>query len=276
MVTREQALERIAVTAKSMRCRALGMALRAGPNGAHLGAGLSTIEILATLYGAVMKIDARNPQWEDRDRFILSKGHGSLGYYTALFESGLISSEDLDAFEVNGGDFSGQPAMNMDKGIEFSSGSLGHGLSLGIGVALAGKRKQKTYRTFVLMGDGECNEGSVWEAAMSASHFSLSQLTAIIDANKLQSDGPNADILNMADMVSKWRSFGWNTVDIDGHDLASLYDTFAATNTTDRPIAVIANTVKGKGVSFMENNNDWHHNRLSKEDYEAAMTEQQK
>jgi transketolase len=273
MESREQTLERLAASAKRMRGHALAMALKAGPNGAHLGPGLSIIEITATLYGAVMKFDPGNPHWEDRDRFILSKGHGTLGTYTALFEAGLISAEDLDAFEANGGDFPGQPAINMDKGIEFCSGSLGHGLSLGVGVALSGKRRGKDYRTYVLMGDGECNEGTVWEAAMAASHFALGHLIAVIDRNNLQSDGPTSAILDMKDLASKWRSFGWEVVEIDGHDLAALYDAFAVKNAPDKPRAVIAHTVKGKGVSFMENNNEWHHSRLSQEQYQAAMAE---
>jgi transketolase len=167
--------------------------------------------------------------------------------------------------------------MNMDKGIEFSSGSLGHGLSLGVGVALAGKRRGKDFRTFVLMGDGECNEGTVWEAAMAASHFALGQLVAIVDSNKLQSDGPNSAILDMKDLVSKWRSFGWDAVEVDGHDPTRLYDVFMAQRVAaDMPFVVIANTVKGKGVSFMENNNEWHHNRLSKEQHDVAVAELEK
>jgi transketolase len=273
MDEREQIIERIAAATKRMRARALAMALQAGPNGAHLGSALSIMEITATL----MKIDPKNPRWEDRDRFILSKGHGALSLYTAMAEAGLIGSEDLDTFEINGGDFPGQPAMNMDKGIEFSSGSLGHGLSLGVGVALAGKRRGKDFRTFVLMGDGECNEGTVWEAAMAASHFALGQLVAIVDSNKLQSDGPNSAILDMKDLVSKWRSFGWDAVEVDGHDPTRLYDVFMAQRVAaDMPFVVIANTVKGKGVSFMENNNEWHHNRLSKEQHDVAVAELEK
>jgi len=274
METREQVIARVEIMARRMRKRALGMALSAGSNGAHVGPGLSIIEITATLYGAIMKINPQNPQWEDRDRFILSKGHGTLGYYTALAEAGLFDADELSTFEVNEGSLPGQPTLNMAKGIEFSSGSLGLGLSLGIGVAMTAKRMSKGHKTFVLMGDGECNEGTVWEAAMAASHYGLNNLIAIIDRNCIQSDGGCSTVMCMGDMAGKWRSFGWDVAEVDGHNICDIYDAFINTRCDEtKPYVVIASTIKGKGVSFMENNNAWHHARLSQEQYDAAMLE---
>ncbi len=209
-----------------------------------------------------------------RDRFLLSKGHGSLGLYAALAEVGFLSRQELELFELPEGILPVHPAMQIEKGIEISSGSLGLGLSVGVGVALAGRMAQLPYRTYVLMGDGECNEGSVWEAAMAAAHFRLSNLTAIIDSNDLQSDGPCRDVMNMQSHEEKWRSFGWETRLVDGHDIEALYEAFAAPrHAPDKPVAIIATTVKGKGVSFMENDNKWHHNVLAADQYDAAIEE---
>ena len=271
----EQTIEKIASMAKNMRKNALTMAFSAGNKGAHLGSGLSIIEILAVLYGGIMKFDSQNPEWLGRDRFVLSKGHGSLGYYAALAESGFITSDELAFFEENGGFLPGQPSMNMKKGIEFSSGSLGLGLSLGIGVALAGRKQNKDYNVYVLMGDGECNEGSVWEAAMSASHFKLDNLIVIIDYNKMQSDGASHTVLDMGNFEAKWASFGFVAITVNGHNIGEMYNALEiVSNEKDgKPAVIIANTVKGKGVSFMENSNDWHHNRLVESQYQAALAE---
>ncbi len=272
MTSQDPVIKKIDQMAQRMRKKALELAFSAGNNGAHIGSGLSIIEITAVLYGGVMKVDPQNPRWADRDRFILSKGHGTLGYYTALSEAGLISFDELSSFEKNGGFLPGQPVMNMDKGIEFSSGSLGHGLSLGVGVALAGKKRGRDYKVYVLMGDGECNEGTVWEAAMAAKHYKLSNLVAIIDANDLQSDGSRQDIM-AADYEAIWKGFGWNVETIDGHNTQTLYETLVKVNSTEYPRVIIAKTVKGKGISFMEGNNEWHHNRLTKNQYDAALSE---
>ncbi len=271
----EQTIDKIASMAKRMRKKALTIAFSAGNIGAHLGSGLSIIEIMATLYGGIMRLDPKNPDWADRDRFILSKGHGTLGYYTALAESEIITPDELDTFEENGGFLSGQPIMNMKKGIEFSSGSLGLGLSLGIGVALSGRKQNKNYNVYVLMGDGECNEGSVWEAAMAASYFKLDNLIVIIDYNKMQGDGASDTVLDMGDIAAKWTSFGFNVLTADGHNIVEMYSAFkiASNEKRGKPSVIIANTVKGKGVSFMENNNEWHHNRLTQPQYEAALAE---
>lgn len=270
---REQKITKITEIATRMRKQVLTMGYNVGNLGAHFGSGLSIIDITATLYGEIMRLDPKNPLWEDRDRFILSKGHGSLGYYTALGEAGFLSEEDLNTFEKNDGFLPGQPQMDMSKGIEFSTGSLGHGLSIGIGIALVAKSKQKDFKTYVLMGDGECNEGSVWEAAMAASHYKLDNLVAIIDKNDLQSDGCTADIMCMDNWREKWEAFGWEAIEVDGHDIAQLYDAFSKSHTTGKPLAVIAKTVKGKGISFMENNNEWHHNHLTKIQFDKAIEE---
>lgn len=274
METREQKISRLEQMAKRMRKHALSMAFAAGNNRAHLGGGLSIIDITATLYGEIMKIKPDNPEWEERDRFILSKGHGVLGYYPALAERGYFSVNELKSFEANDGFLSSHPMMNVSKGIEFSSGSLGMGLSIGVGVALAAKIKKRNYKTYVLLGDGECNEGSIWEAAMAANQYKLNNLIAIIDKNNFQLDGSSLNIMNMDDITEKWESFGWDTTEIDGNNITEIYDAFLNfDNSTEKPHAVIANTVKGKGISFMENNNEWHHNRLSKKQYELAMQE---
>lgn len=274
MSNREEILFRCSKAARKMRGDALAMSLAAGSTGAHLGGGLSMIEIMAVLYLGVMHYDAQNPFLEERDRFILSKGHGVLAYYTALNQAGFISDNELISFKSNNTFLYGHPSMNLQRGIEFSSGSLGLGLSLGVGSALALNRKLNlNSRIFVLMGDGECNEGSVWEAAASAAHFGLKNLVAIIDKNGLQYDGNTCGVMSMESMPDKWGSFGWQVLEVDGHDFAALYE--ALSTRSDKPLVVIAHTVKGKGVSFMENNPAWHHARLTQSQFEQAMAEQE-
>ena len=273
MHVREKKILEIQDMAKRMRKKVLDMALTAGASSSHFGGGLSIVDITATLYGAIMKLDPKNPKWENRDRFILSKGHGVLGYYTALSEIGYISEKDLKTFEKDGTYLFGHPVMNRSKGIEFSNGSLGMGLSLGIGVALAGKRRNIDYKVYVLMGDGECNEGSVWEAAMAGPHYKLDNLVAILDKNNLQQTGTNSEIMSVGNLASKWKSFGWQVIEIDGHNVPEIYETFLSVKNQNGPVAIVANTVKGKGFSFAENNNAWHHAPLSSSQYEAALEE---
>jgi len=273
MKNRDKTIKKIEAMAKRMRKKVLDMALTAGASSSHFGGGLSIVDITATLYGAIMKLDPKNPKWENRDRFILSKGHGVLGYYTALSEIGYISEKDLKTFEKDGTYLFGHPVMNRSKGIEFSNGSLGMGLSLGIGVALAGKRKNIDYKVYVLMGDGECNEGSVWEAAMAGPHYKLDNLVAILDKNNLQQTGTNSEIMSVGNLASKWKSFGWQVIEIDGHNVPEIYETFLSVKNQNGPVAIVANTVKGKGFSFAENNNAWHHAPLSSSQYEAALEE---
>lgn len=265
-------LQKISDKAKRMRRKILDISHSCNTN-VHMGGGLSMVDITATLYGAVLRFDKNNPAWEDRDRFILSKGHGVLGYYSALLEAGIISDDVFGSFQTNESDLIAHPVMNIPLGIESSNGSLGQGLSMGIGLALAAKRKNMKHRIYVLLGNGECNEGSVWEAVMCAAHFKLDNLTAIVDNNGFQSDGKSAAVMDCGDFAQKWKSFGWNVCAVDGHNISELYNAFVECDVENMPKAVIANTIKGKGVSFMENNNEWHHNRLTKAHYDRALQE---
>ena len=254
----------------------LEMAVSAGAGSAHFGGALSITEIVSTLFAYQMKIDKKNPKWEERDRFILSKGHACLAYYAALCEVGYISNNELKTFEQNDTNLLGHPVINRDLGIDFSNGSLGMGLSLGIGVAISSKKKKKKFNVYVVIGDGECNEGSIWEAAMAAPNFKLDNLYAIIDKNNFQQTGSNKEIMNVGNLKDKWSSFGWYTVELDGHNIQELYNFFKESKKIDKPKAIIANTIKGKGFSFSENNNDWHHSILSKSFYEKAIKELKK
>ena len=260
------------LAAEEMRIDILRMGLGTGMNGAHFGSALSLVEIMAVLYKSVMRVNPSFPHWPDRDRFILSKGHGAMAYYAALKQVGFVTDDELMTFKSNHTYLYGHPSMNLDKGIEFSTGSLGLGLSLGVGTAIGlFKRGNKQSRVFVVMGDGECDEGSVWESAASAAHFGLSNLVAVIDKNGLQYDGATKDILNMDSLSEKWESFGWETRSINGHSLSELIAAFSGLG--KRPTVVVANTVKGNGVSFMENNPLWHHNRLTKEQFDEIVAE---
>ena len=270
---RESTIKNIEGMSKRMKYHLLDTALAAGASSSHFGGGLSIIDITATLYGSIMKFNSKNPEWSERDRFILSKGHGVLGYYTALVEAGFIPKEDLMSFEKTGSYLLGHPVKNRAKGIEFSNGSLGMGLALGIGVALAGKRSKNAFNVYVVIGDGECNEGSVWEAALAAPQFKLDNLFAIVDRNNFQQTGSNSDIMSVGDLESKWKSFGWHVKSVDGHNIEELYDAFSAEKELNKPVAIIAHTIKGKGFSFSENNNDWHHAPLSTSQYEIAINE---
>jgi len=257
----------------NMRKNLLKMGLNAGANGAHIGGSFSSVEILATLYGVIMNVDSKKPLDQNRDRLILSKGHCAMAHYAALCECGFLTEDELFSFEQNEGILPVHSVMNLEKGIELSSGSLGLGLSFGIGNALAAKRKGQNHRIFVLLGNGECNEGSVWEAIMAAAHFKLGNLTAIIDSNNLQLDGDSSNVMNVPNLPRIFEDFGWTVHEIDGHNVGQLLDTFTNLNHDGRPNVVIANTTKGKGVSFMEDNPIWHHGRLSQEDYDKALTE---
>ena len=269
----EDQIKNIKNFAFQVRKNILEMAVSAGAGSAHFGGALSITEIVSTLFAHQMKIDKKNPKWEGRDRFILSKGHACLAYYAALCEIGYISKEELKTFEKNDTNLLGHPVANRNLGIDFSNGSLGMGLSLGIGVAIASKKKKKNFDVYVIVGDGECNEGSVWESAMAAPHFKLDNLYVVIDKNNFQQTGSNEEIMNVANLKDKWSSFGWHTVELDGHNIEELYNFFNKGKTINKPKAIIANTVKGKGFSFSENNNDWHHTILSKSFYEKALKE---
>ncbi len=257
--------------AKNIRKNILFAAYKAGASSAHVGGALSIVDILAVLYGSIAKIDSAKPLDKNRDRIILSKGHGCLALYGSLLEKGFIKKSELETFEKSGSFLLGHPVINKKKGIEFSTGSLGMGLSLGIGVSVSSAKKKLNYKTYVIIGDGECNEGSVWEGALLASHLNLKDLTVIVDKNNFQQTGKNQDILDLKNLTSKWKSFGWETIDVNGHNLKEIYD--ALILKSNRPKAIIANTIKGKGVSFTENNNDWHHNILTQKNFEIGINE---
>ena len=260
----------IGAMASFMRRKTLEVSFECGMT-AHLGGGLSMIEIMAVLYGHVLRFEAGNPRWPDRDRFILSKGHGVLGFFPALLAAGIISEEVFRTFQKNGSDLIAHPVMNLDLGIESSNGSLGQGLSMAIGVALAARKRGRDFKTYVLLGDGECNEGAVWEAIMLAAQLGLDNLTAVVDYNGLQSDGESRNIIAVGNLSERLRAFGWHTLDVDGHDIDALVEAFEKPAPAGMPRAVVAHTVKGKGIPFMENDNTWHHNRLTKANYEAAL-----
>ena len=266
-------LNNISKFSNSIRKNILDMALSAGANSSHFGGALSIADIVAILFSYKMNINKSNPEWVDRDRFILSKGHACLAYYSALSEIGYISKEELKTFEGNESNLLGHPVINRKLGIEFSNGSLGMGLSLGIGLAISSKKKKKNFKVFVIIGDGECNEGSVWEAAMAAANFHLDNLHVIVDHNNFQQTGRNNDIMKLGSLKDKWSSFGWETAEFDGHNIEKLYDYFNSNPETNKPKALIANTIKGKGFSFSENNNDWHHGVLTKKVYDEAIEE---
>ena len=257
---------------REMRKDILKMALAAKREGGHLGGSLSAVEILAALYGGAMRFDPKSPADETRDRFIFSKGHGVMAQYAAYRQIGLLTEEQILTYKQSGSVVTAHPSLNPDLGVEFSSGSLGQGLSQGVGVALALKRKGNfESRVFVLLGDGECDEGSVWEAAMAAASYRLDNLVAIVDKNGLQYDGDTEKVLALDDLAAKWSAFGWDAVDVDGHDVARLQEVLSQKG--EKPLAVIAHTVKGKGISFMENVPAWHHSILTQRQFDQAMAE---
>ncbi len=256
--------------ALEMRRKILDISFECG-HSTHIGGALSMVEVMSVLYGQVLKFDPSNPRWPDRDRFILSKGHGVLGYYPALLMAGIISEEIFSTFLQDGTDLIAHPVMNMDLGIESSNGSLGQGLSMAVGIALAAKKQNKDYKTYTLISDGGANEGSIWEAAMLAAHLKLGNLTMIVDYNRMQNDGSGKDIIDVENMSERFKAFGWHIIDVDGHDVDQILDALQDGSEVDTPKAIIAHTVKGKGVPFMENQKDWHHNRLTKVNYDLAL-----
>lgn len=264
--------EELRALAKAIRKDILDMTFHAGTNGAHIGGALSSADILAVLYGKVLRVSPDNPTDPSRDRFFLSKGHAALALYAVLAECGFLSRDEMMSFEARESDYQTHTVMNLQKGIEISSGSLGWGLSIGVGSSLAAKRKGNEYRVFVLLGDGECNEGSVWEAAMSAARFSLDNLTVIVDVNAQQGDGYSEDIMPVCDMPEVFRGFGFHVIEVDGHDISQLSDAFCAP-TNNRPTAILAHTLKGKGVASIEGKAGWHHTILTQEQYDAFIHE---
>lgn len=260
--------------ARKMRVDIVKMCYTLGETSAHLGGCMSMVELLAVLYGEVLHYNLDDPMDEMRDRVILSKGQGSIAMYAAMHQIGLIQNLDEVGYLLGeGNEFYKQSVRNLKRGIEFSSGSLGQGLAYGVGVALGIKRKgNNTSRVFVFHGDGECDEGSVWEAASLAGHLRLNNLFVIVDRNGLQIDGHTQDINRMDRLQDRWTSFGFKSLTIDGHDIASIRKAFQTWEETG-PCAIIADTVKGKGVSFAENQVEWHQNILTTSLYRRALDE---
>jgi transketolase len=233
-------------------------ALEGGERG-HVGSSMSLIEIVRVLYDDILKQCPAEPHWPERDRCILSKGHGCLALYALLADHGYFPKDTLKTFCRFDSILGGHPDRSLVAGVEASTGSLGHGLSIGVGMALSARMKKQSYRVFVIMGDGEINEGSVWEAALAAGKHGLSNLIAIIDYNKIQSYGETRAVQPLEPLLDKWEAFGFDAVEVDGHDVEKLRETFAVRLYQNRPLAVICHTVKGKGISYAEHDPNWHH-----------------
>ncbi|WP_265456447.1 transketolase [Enterococcus sp. HY326] len=238
----------------------------------HTGSDLSCADILTALYFQVLNVDAKNPENPNRDRYIQSKGHAVEILWTTLAAKGFIDEAELNTFSQFKSRLIGHPNNQVD-GIEMNTGSLGHGLAVSTGIALAGKMDQKNYKTYTLMGDGELAEGSVWEAAMAAANYKLKNLTAIIDHNGLQISGKTVDVMNSEPLKEKWQAFGWHVIEVDGNNMAELLAAFDSDENGEKPKMIIANTIKGKGVSFAENQAGWHHKVPTDEQYQQAMAE---
>lgn len=240
----------------------------------HPGGSLSCADILTVLYFEEMKVDPNNPEWEDRDRFVLSKGHCAPALYAALAERGFFPVEDLVKFRNADSYLEGHPSMKSVPGVDMSTGSLGQGISAAVGMAMAGKLDEKEYRVYVILGDGELQEGQVWEASMAAAHYKLDNLTAFLDHNGLQIDGNITDVMSPEPVAEKFRAFGWNVIHIDGNDIPQIIDALKkAKEVKGKPTMIVADTIKGKGVSFMENQAGWHGSAPNKEQRDQAIAE---
>lgn len=240
----------------------------------HPGGSLSAADILSSLYFSVMRYDVKNPKWADRDRFILSKGHASPVLYAALAEAGFYPKEDITTFRKINSKLQGHPDMKKLPGVDFTTGSLGQGISAATGMALAAKLDKKDYRIFCLIGDGESEEGQIWEGAMSAAHYKLDNITVITDFNGLQIDGPNCEVMTVTPLVDKWQAFGWNVIECNGHNFEELLDALSPDKKVEgKPTMIIAHTIKGKCVSFMEGACDWHGKAPSADQVCQALSE---
>ena len=250
-------VDKIKIFAKKMRKSILEISKNCGES-AHIGGALSIVEIMSCLYEEIMRISVNKPH----DRFILSKGHGFLGLLTALYHKKLINKKTAFSFQTNGSEIIAHPIMNPKIGIESSNGSLGQGLSYGVGLAYAMKKKKLNGKVFVLIGDGECYEGAIWEAAITASELKLDNLIAIVDCNGYQNDGSVGDKMKFKNIHKKWNGFDWHSISCDGHNIKKLLTNLKKIK-KGKPKVIIAKTIKGKGIPFMENNNDWHHGRIT-------------
>ncbi|MBA7673672.1 Apulose-4-phosphate transketolase subunit A [subsurface metagenome] len=265
-------VEEMEAVAKRLRRYIISMIGRAGSG--HPGGSLSAVEIVTALYFRVLRHKPQAPGWSDRDRFILSKGHAAPLLYATLAECGYFSVDELATLRHLDSCLQGHTDCTVCPGVEMSAGALGQGLSFSLGVALAGRLNSQNYRVYVLLGDGECDEGQVWEAAMATAHFKVDNLVAIVDNNGQQIDGWNRDVMNLAPFNEKWQAFGWHVIGVNGHDLTQLIDAFdQAKLVRGQPVAIIAQTIKGKGVSFMENNPDFHGKAPDAEEMKIALKE---
>jgi len=249
------------------------LSMLAEANSGHTGSSLSCVELILTLYAYSLRYDANNPTWEERDRFILSKGHGCPAQYATLAHFGFFKKAKLKTLRKLGSSLQGHPQLGLP-GLEASTGSLGQGLSIANGMALSAKLDKKDTRVYCILGDGETNEGQVWEAAMTAAHYDLDNLCAMIDFNKLQIDGFLCDVMGQEPLKKRWASFGWHAIEIDGHDFNQIMDALdEAAKTKDKPTIIVAHTVKGKGVSFIENKAEWHGIAPKPDELERALKE---
>lgn len=267
--TKAQRLDEVAA---HIRMQVIEMSHRAKTP--HLGSSLSCVDLIVALYGSILNIDSAQPDAPERDRFVLSKGHAATTLYAVLAEHGFFPKAEIEQYAEPGSPLPEHPAPKCIAGIEAATGSLGHGLSLGVGMALSASIQKLDYRTYVLLSDGECNEGSTWEAAMMAPAHGLSNLFAIVDFNKWQATGRSQEVMSIEPLEEKFAAFGWNAKRIDGHDMSQILDALIPSPATDgKPTAIIADTVKGKGVSFMEDDNNWHYRIPNEEEVELARDE---
>jgi transketolase len=267
-------VEQLKDKARQLRINILEMLYEAGSG--HPGGSLSAIDIMTVLYNNVMKHDPKNPKWNERDRFILSKAHICPALYAVLADCGYYDEKELNTLRKYGSMLQGHPYMHKTPGVEVSGGSLGQGLSIATGIAIASRLNKESYRTYCMMGDGETQEGQIWEAAMAAGHYKLDNLCGILDYNHLQIDGRVEDVMDIYPAKEKWLAFNWNVIEINGHDMVEIENAFkAAEEYKGKPTIIIASTAKGKGVSFMENNPAWHGTAPNKQQLEAALAELQ-
>ena len=265
-------IDEMTAIAKKLRRHIISMIGKAGSG--HPGGSLSAVEIVTILYFRLLRHNPENPHWPDRDRFILSKGHAAPVLYAALAECGYFPVNELATLRQMDSHLQGHTDRTSTPGVEMSAGALGQGLSFSVGIALAGRLNSQQYKVYVLLGDGECDEGQVWEAAMSAAHFKVDNLVAIVDNNGLQIDGWNRNVMNLDPLNEKWQSFGWYVIEVDGHDFSQLMGAFdQAKSVKEQPVVIIAHTVKGKGVSFMENNADFHGKAPDASEVQIALKE---
>jgi len=270
---RRQHIDRLTDRARFIRTETVRLTRIAGAG--HYSAVFSCAELLAVLYYTQLRLDPTRPRWPERDRFVLSKGHAAIGLYPVLADLGYFPASELDSYTRLGSPFGDHPDMKKIPGVDFSSGSLGHGLSISVGMALAGRLSGADYRTYCLLGDGELAEGQVWEAAMSAGHFRLGNLVAVVDANQLCIDGFVRDVMNAEPIEQRFAAFGWHTRRVDGHDLNALLDVFAGLHIDPDgpPQLIVADTIKGRGVARMELSTEWHVGNLVGADYDDVMAE---